>query len=35
VMSEAFFTESAVLARDWLELYRQFSLFYGQDPAGR
>ena len=35
VMSEAFFTESAVLARDWPELYRQLSLFYRQDPAGR
>ncbi len=35
VMSEAFFTESAVLARDWPELYRQFALFYRQDPAGR
>ena len=35
VMSEAFFTESAVLARDWPKLYRQFALFYRQDPAGR
>jgi Mlc titration factor MtfA (ptsG expression regulator) len=35
VMSEAFFTESAVLARDWPELYGQFALFYRQDPAGR
>ncbi len=35
VMSEAFFTESAVLARDWLELYGQLALFYRQDPAGR
>ncbi len=35
VMSEAFFTESAVLARDWPELYEQFALFYRQDPAGR
>jgi Mlc titration factor MtfA (ptsG expression regulator) len=35
VMSEAFFTESAVLARDWPELYRQLALFYRQDPAGR
>lgn len=35
VMSEAFFTESAVLARDWPDLYRQLALFYGQDPAGR
>ena len=33
VMSEAFFTESAVLARDWPELYAQFALFYQQDPA--
>jgi len=35
VMSEAFFTESAVLARDWPELYRQLAQFYRQDPAGR
>ena len=35
VMSEAFFTESAVLARDWPELYGQLALFYLQDPAGR
>jgi len=35
VMSEAFFTESAVLARDWPELYGQLALFYRQDPAGR
>jgi hypothetical protein len=35
VMSEAFFTESAVLARDWPELYEQLALFYSQDPAGR
>jgi MtfA peptidase len=35
VMSEAFFTESAVLARDWPELYEQLALFYKQDPAGR
>jgi hypothetical protein len=33
VMSEAFFTESAVLARDWPELYAQLGLFYKQDPA--
>lgn len=35
VVSEAFFTESAVLARDWPELYAQLALFYRQDPAGR
>jgi len=35
VMSEAFFTESAVLARDWPELYTQLTLFYKQDPAGK
>src|SRR5260221_11968032 len=35
VMSEAFFTESAVLARDCPELYGQLALFYRQDPAGR
>ena len=34
VMSEAFFTESAVLVRDWPELYAQLALFYKQDPAG-
>jgi Mlc titration factor MtfA (ptsG expression regulator) len=33
VMSEAFFTESAVLARDWPKLYAQLALFYKQDPA--
>ncbi|HZT63043.1 MAG TPA: M90 family metallopeptidase [Burkholderiales bacterium] len=33
VMSEAFFTESAVLARDRPELYAQLALFYKQDPA--
>jgi len=33
VMSEAFFTESAVLARDWPELYAQLAMFYRQDPA--
>jgi MtfA peptidase len=35
VMSEAFFTESAVLARDWPELYTQLAEFYKQDPAGK
>jgi Mlc titration factor MtfA (ptsG expression regulator) len=35
VMSEAFFTESAVLDRDWPELYHQLALFYRQDPVGR
>ena len=35
VMSEAFFTESGVLARDWPDLYKQLALFYRQDPAGR
>ena len=34
VMSEAFFTDSAVLARDWPPLYEQLALFYRQDPAG-
>jgi Mlc titration factor MtfA (ptsG expression regulator) len=33
VMSELFFTDSAVLARDWAELYRELALFYQQDPA--
>ncbi len=32
VMSEMFFTDSAVLERDWPDLYRQLSLFYRQDP---
>ncbi|OFZ97632.1 MAG: hypothetical protein A3H35_06860 [Betaproteobacteria bacterium RIFCSPLOWO2_02_FULL_62_17] len=32
VMSEMFFTDSAVLKRDWPDLYRQLSLFYRQDP---
>ena len=35
VMSEVFFTESAVLARDWPELYAQLAAFYRQDPAGK
>jgi Mlc titration factor MtfA (ptsG expression regulator) len=35
VMSEAFFTESAVLARDWPELYAQLAAFFKQDPAGK
>jgi Mlc titration factor MtfA (ptsG expression regulator) len=34
VMSEVFFTDAAVFARDWPELYEQFSAFYRQDPAG-
>jgi len=34
VMSEMFFTHSAVLARDWRELYGQLALYYLQDPAG-
>jgi MtfA peptidase len=34
VMSEAFFTDAAVLARDWPELYRQLAAFYRQDTAG-
>ncbi len=33
-MSEMFFTHSAVLARDWPDLYEQFTLYYRQDPAG-
>ena len=32
VMSEMFFTDAAVLQRDWPELYRQLALFYRQDP---
>ena len=34
VMSEMFFTHSAVLARDWPGLYQQFTHYYRQDPAG-
>jgi Mlc titration factor MtfA (ptsG expression regulator) len=32
VMSEMFFTDSAVLWRDWPDLYAQLALFYRQDP---
>jgi Mlc titration factor MtfA (ptsG expression regulator) len=35
VMSEAFFTDSAVLGRDYPQLYEQLALFYRQDPAER
>jgi MtfA peptidase len=35
VMSEAFFTDSAVLARDYAALYEQLAEFYRQDPAER
>ena len=35
VMSEAFFTDSEIIARDWPELYREIAQFYRQDPAGR
>ena len=35
VMSEAFFTDSAILARDYPDLYDQLALFYKQDPAER
>jgi len=35
VMSEAFFTDSAVLARDYPALYEQLARFYRQDPAER
>ncbi len=34
VMSEMFFTDSAILKRDWPDLYQQLSLFYRQDPQG-
>jgi MtfA peptidase len=34
VMSEIFFTDSAILARDYAALYAQLALFYRQDPAG-
>ena len=34
VMSETFFTDSAILARDYSELYAQLAQFYRQDPAG-
>ena len=33
VTSETFFTDSAMLARDYPELYAQLSQFYRQDPA--
>ena len=32
VMSEVFFTDAAVLKRDWPELYTQLASFYRQDP---
>lgn len=35
VMSEVFFTASAVLARDWPDFYVQLARYYRQDPAGR
>lgn len=34
VMSETFFTDSGILARDFPDLYGQLSLYYRQDPAG-
>jgi MtfA peptidase len=34
VMSETFFTDSAILARDYPEMYAQLAQFYRQDPAG-
>lgn len=34
VMSETFFTDSAILARDYPELYAQLAQLYRQDPAG-
>ena len=34
VTSETFFTDSAILARDYPELYAQLARFYRQDPAG-
>ena len=34
VMSEAFFTDSAIVARDYPALYAQLAQFYLQDPAG-
>ena len=33
VMSETFFTNSAILARDYPELYAQLAQYYRQDPA--
>ena len=33
VMSEMFFTHSAVVARDWPGLYEQLARYYLQDPA--
>lgn len=32
VMSEVFFTDSAVMQRDWPDLYAQLAMFYRQDP---
>ena len=34
VMSETFFTDSAILARDYPQLYAQLAQYYRQDPAG-
>ena len=34
VTSEVFFTDSALLARDYPELYAQLAQYYRQDPAG-
>lgn len=34
VTSETFFTDSAILAREYPELYAQLAQFYRQDPAG-
>ena len=34
VMSETFFTDAGLLARDYPELYQRLAQFYRQDPAG-
>jgi Mlc titration factor MtfA (ptsG expression regulator) len=34
VMSEVFFTDASLLARDWPDLYQLLMQFYCQDPAG-
>jgi Mlc titration factor MtfA (ptsG expression regulator) len=35
VLSEVFFSDPALLKRDYPDVYRQFALFYRQDPAAR
>ena len=35
VLSEVFFSEPALLAHDYPDVYQQFAMFYQQDPAAR